>query len=145
MRTGTKVLIGSAIVVGLIGSAVGVGIAGGANADGSATPSAGNAPNQATAATLPQTGGGSEAGVEGTGDGHETQLVGSALDRATAAALAHTGGGEVIETETGDEGAAYGVEIRKSDGSVVEVQLDASFQVTGVEADDDGAGDGGSA
>lgn len=51
--------------------------------------------------------------------------------------------GEVIETETGDDGAAYGVEVRKDDGSVVEVNLDESFEVIGTEADDDGSDDPG--
>jgi hypothetical protein len=75
-----------------------------------------------------------------TGDDDEP-LTGSALDRATAAALEHTGGGTVVETEVGDGGAAYGVEIRLDDGSVVEVELDANFVVIGQEADDDGPGD----
>jgi hypothetical protein len=66
-------------------------------------------------------------------------LTGSALDEATAAALAYTGGGTVIETEVGDDGAAYGVEIRLDDGSVVEVALDERFHVQGRESDDDGA------
>ena len=73
--------------------------------------------------------------------GDEAPLTGSALDRATAAALAHTGGGTVVETEVGDDGAAYGVEIRRGDGSVVEVNLDAGFNVIGQAADDDGSGD----
>ena len=67
-------------------------------------------------------------------------LTGSALDRASAAALAYTGGGTVIESEVGDDGAAYGVEVRLADGSGVEVSLDADFQVIGHAADDDGAG-----
>ena len=71
----------------------------------------------------------------------DAPLTGTDLDRATQAALEHVGGGTVIETEVGDDGAAYGVEIRKDDGSVVEVGLDADFQVIGDEADDDGAGD----
>ena len=66
-------------------------------------------------------------------------LTGSALDKASAAALKHTGGGTVVETEVGDDGAAYGVEIRRADGSQVEVSLDANFNVIGGEADDDGA------
>jgi len=66
-------------------------------------------------------------------------LTGSALDKATAAALASTGGGTVIETEVGDDGAAYGVEIRLDDGRVVEVALDEHFNVQGREHDDDGA------
>jgi uncharacterized membrane protein YkoI len=68
-------------------------------------------------------------------------LTGSTYDRATEAALDHAGGGTVIETETGDGGAAYGVEIRRDDGSVVEVELDENFDVVGTEEDDDGGGD----
>jgi Peptidase propeptide and YPEB domain len=68
-------------------------------------------------------------------------LTGATLDRATAAALEHTGGGTVTETEVGDDGAAYSVEVRKGDGSQVEVNLDESFEVIGQEADDDGPGD----
>ena len=74
------------------------------------------------------------------GDGDE-QLTGPAKDRAVAAALARTGGGTVLETEAGDDGAAYTVEVERPDGSVVEVQLDGAFTVTGAAADDDGAGD----
>ena len=68
-------------------------------------------------------------------------LTGSALEQATAAALEHTGGGTVIETETGEGGAAYGVEIRLEDGRVVDVSLDQDFNVIGDEADDDGTND----
>ncbi len=73
--------------------------------------------------------------------GDEQPLTGSALERATDAALAHTGGGTVVETETGDDGAAYSVEIRLDDGSQVEVNLDGNFEVVGQETDDDGPGD----
>lgn len=79
------------------------------------------------------------AGGGGTDD--DAALTGSALDRATAAALAHTGGGTVTETEVGDDGAAYGVEIRLADGSQVEVNLDEAFNVIGQDGDDDGAND----
>jgi hypothetical protein len=74
----------------------------------------------------------------GVGD-DDKPLTGSALDKATAAALKHTGGGTVVETEVGDDGAAYGVEIRLDDRSQVEVNLDENFDVIGDEADDDGA------
>ena len=73
----------------------------------------------------------------------DAPLTGTDLDRATEAALAHTGGGTVIESEIGDDGAAYGIEIRRDDGSVVEVNLDASFAVIGSEPDEDGAADRG--
>ena len=67
-------------------------------------------------------------------------LTGTTLDRATAAALEHTGGGTVTETEAGDDGAAYSVEVRLKDGSQVEVNLDENFRVIGQEVDDDGRG-----
>ena len=67
-------------------------------------------------------------------------LTGSSLEKATAAALEHTGGGTVIESEAGDDGAAYGVEIRLDDGRVVEVALDARFHVIDSGTDEDGTG-----
>jgi len=88
-------------------------------------------------------GGGTGVGIAASGDDDEP-LTGSDLDKAVAAALAETGGGTVVETETGDDGAAYGVEIRLADGRVVEVNLDQAFQVIGQQNDDDGAGEDGS-
>ena len=83
--------------------------------------------------------GGGTAIAVATGAGDDDKpLTGSALERATAAALEHTGGGTVIETEVGDDGAAFGVEIRLADGSVVEVSLDQNFEVVGQEGDEDG-------
>jgi hypothetical protein len=73
--------------------------------------------------------------------GDEQPLTGTTLERAKDAALAHTGGGTVVETETGDDGAAYSVGVQLADGSEVEVNLDSNFAVIGEEADDDGAGD----
>ena len=73
--------------------------------------------------------------------GDEQPLTGSDLEKATAAALAHTGGGTVTETETGDDGSAYSVEVLLADGTQVEVNLDANFQVIGQATDDDGPGD----
>jgi uncharacterized membrane protein YkoI len=75
------------------------------------------------------------------GGDNDKPITGSALAQAKAAALEHSGGGTVVETEVGDDGAAYGVEVRLDDGSQVEVNLDADFNVIGQEADDDGAND----
>lgn len=83
-------------------------------------------------------GGGTALAVATAGD-DDRPLSGSDLERASRAALEHTGGGTVIETEIGDDGAAYGVEVRLPDGSVVEVALDERFEVIGEEADDDGS------
>jgi len=85
-------------------------------------------------------GGAGVAIATGAGD-TDRPLTGSTLDQARAAALEFTGGGTVTETEAGDEGAAYGVEVRLDDGRVVEVSLDANFNVLGHEADDDGSDD----
>jgi uncharacterized membrane protein YkoI len=71
----------------------------------------------------------------------DQQLTGATRDRAVAAALAATGGGTVLETEAGDDGVAYGVEVRLADGRQVEVQLDQAFRVVGREADEDRPGE----
>jgi hypothetical protein len=85
--------------------------------------------------------GGATAFAVASGADDDRPLTGSNLQRATAAALAHTGGGTVIEAEVGDDGAAYGVEIRLDDGSVVEVGLDDNFKVIGQDPDEDGPND----
>jgi hypothetical protein len=84
-----------------------------------------------------------------TGGGDSEQPIDSAsLDEASAAALEHTGGGTVSETEVGDEESYYEVEVTRTDGSQVDVQLDKSFNVVGSEGDgsgeDEGAEDEGS-
>jgi uncharacterized membrane protein YkoI len=78
----------------------------------------------------------------GDDDKSEQAISGGALDQASKAALAHTGGGEVTDTEVGDEESYYEVEVTKSDGSQVDVQLDRSFQVVGAEGDSDKSEDG---
>jgi uncharacterized membrane protein YkoI len=72
----------------------------------------------------------------------DQELTGTTRDRAVAAALAATGGGTVLETEIGDDNAAYGVEVRLPDGRQVEVNLDKSFKVVAQEADEDHPGEG---
>ena len=76
-----------------------------------------------------------------SGAGDESPLTGTTLEKASEAALEHTGGGTVTETEVGDDGSAYEVEVRIDDGTEVEVHLDEDFMVIGSESDDDGAGD----
>lgn len=80
-------------------------------------------------------GGGSGVAVATGAD--DKPLSGRVLERATAAALEHTGGGQVTETEVGDDGAAFGVEVRLSNGKQVEVNLTESFEVSGQETDDE--------
>lgn len=71
------------------------------------------------------------------GNGDDEPLTGDTYDRAVAAALVANPGGEVTETEIGDDGAAYEVELRFADGTQIEVQLDEDFVVIGSEPDDD--------
>ena len=47
----------------------------------------------------------------------------------------------MTETETGDDGAAYSVEVELANGNQVEVDLDENFDVIGQESDDDSAND----
>jgi uncharacterized membrane protein YkoI len=68
--------------------------------------------------------------------GDDEELTGAIRDQVIAAALKATGGGTVTDTETGDDGAAYGVEVRLADGREVEVNLDRNLNVIGQEADD---------
>lgn len=74
--------------------------------------------------------------VTGAFGDDDLPITGPALAECTAAALAANPGGTVTETELGDDGAAYGVEIRLPDGSEIEVHLNGDCQVTGQEADD---------
>ena len=85
--------------------------------------------------------GGTWTGIAASRGDDDKPLTGSTKDRAVAAARGAVGGGTVTETEVGDDGASYGVEIRRQDGSQVEVNLDGNFRVVGQEADDDGPGD----
>ncbi|MFE4835355.1 PepSY domain-containing protein [Arthrobacter sp. NPDC056691] len=58
-------------------------------------------------------------------------------DKAVDAAMAKVGSGQVTEVERGDSaGSSYEVEIRKADGSEVEVNIGADFQVLSQSADD---------
>ncbi len=109
MNKRTKWLVGSTLALTMVSAGVGIGLA----------------------ETNTETG---EAAEDADSD---QPLTGTDRERAEAAALEAVGGGTVIETEVGDDGAAYGVEIRRDDGSEVEVNLDESFTVIGTEADDD--------
>ncbi len=81
--------------------------------------------------------GGGAAYATGVADDGEQPITGTALERARAAALEHTGGGRVTETEVDDEDSKYEVEVTLPDGSQVNVQLDADFNVVGEEVDDE--------
>jgi hypothetical protein len=89
-------------------------------------------------------GGAAIAGATGAGDdGNGTPITGSALDQAKSAALQHTGGGQVTATEVRDEEGYYEVEVKKDDGSQVDVHLDRNFNLLDSSADGSGSADGG--
>jgi uncharacterized membrane protein YkoI len=85
------------------------------------------------------------AGAAGGGDdGNDQAITGPALDKAKAAALRETGGGQVTGTEVRDEEGYYEIEVKRDDGSQVDVHLDRHFNVLNSKGDDDGSGDSGS-
>jgi hypothetical protein len=85
--------------------------------------------------------GGLGAGPAVSQSSDDQELTGPTRDQAVDAAHKATGGGTVTDTEMGDDGAAYGVEVLLSDGRQVEVNLDRDLNVIGQEADDDSTGE----
>jgi len=78
-------------------------------------------------------------GIAQAVSGSEEPVTGPAAEQAAAAAKAAAGGGTVLEVERqdGDGKCVYEVEVRRSDGTQVEVHLDAQFRQVGTAADDD--------
>lgn len=73
----------------------------------------------------------------------EEAVTGPRAEKAIAAAVEQVGGGEVLEAEyqeTGSQGV-YEVEIKRPDGSVVEVNVSGGFDTVGTATDDEGAGE----
>jgi uncharacterized membrane protein YkoI len=78
------------------------------------------------------------------GGDSEEQLTGPDAQKAKSAAIAAVGGGTVTEVER-DDGFGTGVfevEVKRDDGSQVEVHLDGDYNVVGQEADEDRPNDG---
>jgi uncharacterized membrane protein YkoI len=78
-----------------------------------------------------------------TGGDSEEQVTGPDAEKAKSAAIAAVGGGSVTEVER-DDGhgtGAFEVEVKRDDGSQVEVHLDGDLNVVGQEADEDGRND----
>jgi peptidase YpeB-like protein len=76
------------------------------------------------------------------GDSGE-QLTGPDAEKAKSAAIAAVGDGTVTEVER-DDGmgtSVFEVEVKREDGSQVEVHLDRDLNVVGQEADEDGPND----
>ena len=78
-----------------------------------------------------------------TGGDSEEQLTSPEAQKAKSAAIAAVGGGTVTEVER-DDGygtGAFEVEVKREDGSQLEVHLDRDLNVVGQEADEDGPSD----
>jgi uncharacterized membrane protein YkoI len=73
--------------------------------------------------------------IAGDDDAQDRPIPAADLEQAERAALEETGGGTVTETEVGDEESKYEVEVTLDDGTQVDVQLDADFEVVGTESD----------
>jgi uncharacterized membrane protein YkoI len=76
----------------------------------------------------------------------DVPVTGTAADRAKAAAQAAVPGATVrgVERETNDDdtpAGAFEVELTRSDGTPVEVELDADYKVVGTDREDDGPDD----
>jgi hypothetical protein len=107
-----------ALIVGLAGLSAGLAIA------------ASGGPAQGPGVTAPE----DEANESNDSDG---SLTGMAAEKAADAALAAVGGGTLLEAEPADDdGGAYEVEIRKPDGSVVEVLIGSDYRVVNIVAGD---------
>jgi hypothetical protein len=83
------------------------------------------------------------AGIAKAVSGSDSETVkGPAATKAATAAVQAVGGGRALEVEyqDGDAPGVYEVEVRRADGSHVEVHLNGQFESVGTQADDD-AGD----
>jgi len=81
------------------------------------------------------------------GGDSEEQATGPEAEKAKSAAIAAVGGGTVTEVERDDGDDGYGtsglyeVEVKREDGTQLEVHLDGDYDVVGQEADEEGPND----
>jgi uncharacterized membrane protein YkoI len=86
-------------------------------------------------------------GADDNGADSEEGLTGPEAQKAKSAAIAAVGGGTLTELERDDGDNGYGtsggyeVEVKRDDGTQVEVHLDGDYDVVDQEADDDGPND----
>ena len=83
-------------------------------------------------------------GADDNGADSEEGLTGPDAQKAKSAAIAAVGGGTITEVERDDgycTSGVYEVEVKREDGTQVEVHLDGDYDVVGQEADEDGPND----
>ncbi|WP_182376452.1 PepSY domain-containing protein [Nocardioides sp. WS12] len=67
----------------------------------------------------------------------DNDVKGDERNRVASAATSAVGGGEAVDVETSDDlGEAYEVEVRRADGSEIDVTLDENLKVVGKDVDD---------
>lgn len=146
MDTRTTIVIGIAAGVAAVGLAIGGAALANGGGAGSSTEHAANSGGlgglSGGAEGIPGsrhddhgglTGAGGPGAIGGPG-GHdgEQPLTGTDLAKAQAAALAKVPGGNVLRAESNGDGSGFHLLVQHPDGSVVMVQLDASFTVVEV-------------
>lgn len=154
MRSSTKLIL-VAIVLGIVALSAGIAVAGGTSGDEANPPvvseepgddgdGAGETKDDAAEGADDSEGPGddesgagetSDDGAESADDSDES-LTGETATKAADAALTATGGGTVLAAEPDDGGVGYEVEVRKTDGSEAEVELDKRFNVVQRAEDD---------
>jgi hypothetical protein len=113
------------VVSGLLAGGILTGsqVANAASSSSSASTSAGSsAPNAGADPTTMRHGPG------------ETLLTDGTASKVKSAALTAVPGGTVIRVETDSAGSPYEAHVQKSDGSIVTVKIDDSFNVTSTES-----------
>ncbi len=69
-------------------------------------------------------------------DDGDSTVTGTQADKATEAALGYTHGGRANSVERDSEnGATWEVEVRRTDGSQVDVRLDENYKLVVIESD----------
>ena len=127
-----RTLGAGALAVGLVAGGYGIANAAGGSGSTTTTPSTGGTlpPALQQAAGAPQ---GTQPGW-GPQRSDETPLTGDALAAVTKAAQAKVPDGTIVRVETDADGhAAYEAHMTKSDGSLVTVYVDTSYDVVSVE------------
>jgi hypothetical protein len=129
-----KMLVALAVLgaAALGGSALAGAASKGSTSSQSTTPSQSSAPQgQPPAGTTPRDP--AAGGHVGRNGQRETLLTGDVAAKVKAAALAKVSGGTVERVETdADHGSPYEAQVRKADGTELEVLVDKDFQVTAV-------------
>ena len=83
-------------------------------------------------------------GADDNGADSEKRPTGLDAQKAKSAAIAAVGGGTLTDLERDDgygTNGGYEIEVKREDGTQVEVHLDGDYDVVGQEADEDGPND----